>query len=40
MTCPSVVKPTKKKKIAYRISVIKDEGKGSPDKKIYIGRKF
>jgi len=32
MTCPSVVKPTRKKKIAYRISVEKDEGKRSHEK--------
>jgi hypothetical protein len=40
MTCPSVVKPTRKKKIAYRIWVEKDGGKRPSEKKVYTGRKF
>jgi len=40
MTCTSVVKPTRKKKTAYRISVGKDEGKRSPEKEACTGREF
>jgi hypothetical protein len=39
MTCPSVVKSTRKKKNTHRISVEKDEGKRSPEKEVNTGRK-
>jgi hypothetical protein len=40
MICPSVVKLSRKKKIAYGISIEKDEGKRSPEKEVYSRRKF